>query len=348
MNKLETTYSNKQYLPSLDFLRALAALSVCFYHFVYGRRTYFSDDFWLKQLSWYGAYGVHVFFVISGLVIPYAMQQGGYRIRHFFSFLWKRIIRIEPPYLISVVLVIMLNFAGSFSPWYHGEAFHLDGMNVLAHIGYANAFVGAKWLNPVYWTLAIEFQYYLLIALIFGMLQSAQKWKWLSVLALFNVCTWLLPNPNFVFQYAAFFTAGILTYKYLSGILTRWEYGACLLISLTCMWHAEGVAGLVAGSVAIIFYFIPVVYPWAKFLGTISYSVYLLHVPIGARVITFSENFIHSVGGRLCMVLLAYAVTIMAAWLFYRWVEAPCKAWAKKVIYQSFGSNSVKPIATQS
>lgn len=343
-----STESPKPYLVSLDFLRALAALSVCFYHFVYGRRTYFADDFWVKQVSWYGAYGVHVFFVISGLVIPYAMQQGGYHIRNFFSFLWKRIIRIEPPYLISVLLVLLLNFGGSFSPWYHGEAFQLDIWNLLAHLGYANAFVGAKWLNPVYWTLAIEFQYYLFIALIFGLLQSVEKWKWLTVLALFNAGTWLLPNPNFVFQYAAFFTAGIITYKFISGWLNRWEYGILLLICLLFMWQAEGVAGAVAGTVAILFYFIPIVHPVARFLGTISYSIYLLHVPVGARVITFSENFTHSVSTRLGMVLLAYAVTIGAAWLFYRWIEAPCKAWAKKVVYQSSETNTIKPIATQS
>ena len=102
------------YLSSLDLLRGLAAVAVCYFHFTHGNPDFLSKTNILYQSGRYGFLGVDVFFVISGFVIPYAMYRGMYRFKNFGTFLLKRVIRIEPPFLISIILVIALNWLSTY------------------------------------------------------------------------------------------------------------------------------------------------------------------------------------------------------------------------------------------
>ena len=89
------------YLPVLNTLRALAALAVVLFHFL--RTPNLIENQTIYGVAGFGALGVHVFFVISGIVIPLSLVKGQYSYRKFGRFMWKRALRIEPPYLISIV-----------------------------------------------------------------------------------------------------------------------------------------------------------------------------------------------------------------------------------------------------
>lgn len=117
----------------------------------------------MRLTGLYGWLGVPVFFVISGFVIPYAMYNAGYSLSHFGRFLAKRLIRLDPPYLASILLILLVGILPTFVPGFAGQRPSFPTAQVLAHLGYLNTFLGYQWLNPVYWSLAIEFQYYLLI-----------------------------------------------------------------------------------------------------------------------------------------------------------------------------------------
>jgi len=84
------------------------------------------------------------------------------------DFFARRLKRLEPPYLACIVLAVLLNGA---SHWVGNSASTRITIpfawQLLAHIGYANALLGYEWLNPVFWTLAIEFQFYLFVAAAF-------------------------------------------------------------------------------------------------------------------------------------------------------------------------------------
>ena len=56
----------------------------------------------------WGWAGVEVFFVISGFIIPFTLWQSGYRLKNYARFILKRIIRLDPPYLLSILLAIAL------------------------------------------------------------------------------------------------------------------------------------------------------------------------------------------------------------------------------------------------
>ena len=65
------------------------------------------------------------------------------------------------------------------------------------------------------------------------------------------------------------------------------------------------------------------------FLGFISYSLYLLHVPIGGRVINLAGRLPHTMPVELGAETAAMAVSLIAAWLLYRLVERPSQKWVR-------------------
>src|ERR1039457_2336162 len=97
-------------------LRGLASLLVCWFHLTNGHPSFLQAGL-LKYSGQYGWVGVEIFFVISGFIVPYAMLKGGYRLdlRHYLTFITKRIIRLDPPYLTSVRLAIGLAYLSTMT-----------------------------------------------------------------------------------------------------------------------------------------------------------------------------------------------------------------------------------------
>lgn len=146
-------------LLQVDLLRGLAALSVVYFHL--SRSAGLTDET-IFNSGYFGAYGVQVFFAISGFVIPFGMYRSGYKPSSFARYILKRIIRIDPPYLISIAIGPIVGVAGM------GSTFEWPSVQrLLLHIGYLNVLTSNDWLSPFYWTLAIEFQYYIFVGLFF-------------------------------------------------------------------------------------------------------------------------------------------------------------------------------------
>ena len=322
------------YLSSLDLLRGLAAVAVCYFHFTHGNPDFLSKTNILYQSGRYGFLGVDVFFVISGFVIPYAMYRGMYRFKNFGTFLLKRVIRIEPPFLISIILVIALNWLSTLSPYYRGAGFTIDYTALALHLGYLNAFFEYPWVNDVYWTLAIEFQYYIIIALIFPLLIHSKKYFSFIALGLFGVMGFFITGHNFIFNYGLLFVVGILLFQFQIGYLKNAEFGALLLIALLMIYVKFDNRYLMAALLPYFFIlYFNLTSGVSKFLGNISYSLYLVHIPIGGRIINICETLFQSEQIRSVFVFVALAVSIFAAWIFFMLIEKPAMNLAKKIGY---------------
>jgi peptidoglycan/LPS O-acetylase OafA/YrhL len=119
--------------------------------------------------------GVTMFFVISGFVIPHAMDSMIYRVRDAGSFFLRRIVRLEPTFIISVLLAVFIGFLAARTPGYQGDLFTLSLKEFLLQFLYLGPWFNVPWINGinfVAWTLAIEFQYYLLMLLAAPLLLS--------------------------------------------------------------------------------------------------------------------------------------------------------------------------------
>ena len=71
------------------------------------------------------------------------------------------------------------------------------------------------------------------------------------------------------------------------------------------------------------------------FLGSISYSLYLVHSPIGKRALNLFMRIsgAQSTASRLLVIAAATGVSILAAYLLYRFVELPSQTWSARLRY---------------
>ena len=164
---------------NVNLLRALAALAVVVYHVIeHGRWTAFPSEGPLRYFR-VGWIGVDLFFVISGFVIAYSAlilyrQAPG----EFAGKYWRRrISRIVPLYMLTLVLWIAFASPGFFSQPARDWSWQL-----FTHLAFIHSFWpethGA--IDGPNWSLAVEMQFYLAIALLIGWIDRTPGWRiWL-------------------------------------------------------------------------------------------------------------------------------------------------------------------------
>jgi peptidoglycan/LPS O-acetylase OafA/YrhL len=319
-------------IVSIQMLRGVAASMVCMFHFTAGSPDYMAQIPALKEIANYGSYGVQIFFVISGFVLPYSLYNAGYQPSSFGNFLLRRVVRIDPPYLANIVVVIALAYVSTLSPVYRGKGVDYNWSDMALHLGYLNSFFNRPWINPVYWTLGIEFQFYILLGLIFGVFSKSSNIVRAIVVAAFLALAILVPQHSLIFVHTPLFLMGIFTFFFFEKFIT-----VQMLIATIALFSAVGClngdwVGTILGLstvTAIIFWNSPSRL-WL-FLGTISYSLYLLHIPFGTRVTNFIEGRSDNVYLRLMFIPIAFAFSVAVAWVFYNVVEKKSIEWSKSI-----------------
>lgn len=339
-----------QRVAGLDWLRGLASLAVCWFHLtkfhynVADQRGYAL----VRQSGAYGWLGVEVFFVISGFVIPYSLYRARYRVRHFFVYLARRIVRLDPPYLAAIGVILALALVASLKS---GRPLEVDAepvglARVLLHLGYLNIFTRYAWLNPSFWTLAIEMQYYLLIGLAFPLVATrsrAVRLTTIGVMAASSVmCAPALfpteqPWGPFIPRLLCLFLLGILTFQFHVGLIRITEYLAALVIVAATGAATVGMASTLAGvgAVAVVLAN-PRPSVISGFFGRISYSLYLLHWPIGyytLSVVGMKYMRAESDAARTFVLLLTLGTCLASAYVLYVLVEQPAQQWSKRFRY---------------
>jgi len=328
-------------IDTIQSLRGIASLAVAWSHLT-ASATYSP----LKFSGMYGWLGVEVFFVISGFIIPYALHRSNYQLRDFRTFFVKRLIRLEPPYLISILIVIALFLSTIIPPWLRGEpheAFVIRWTELALHLGYLNGYFGYNWLNGAFWTLAVESQYYLLIGLLFPFLASDRMWLRVVNFATLGLMSLFYTSKPYIGNYIFLFLMGILTWQLRAGLVNKWGYVVVLIVLILCSYLranlASTVAGVIAGSV--IWWGDSISFLKSRILlllGDISYSLYLVHIPIGFHFINVYKSKllggVPSPMGEALMIFLAFFVSILCAYIFYKLVEQPARKAASSIKYE--------------
>jgi peptidoglycan/LPS O-acetylase OafA/YrhL len=71
---------------------------------------------------------------------------------------------------------------------------------------------------------------------------------------------------------------------------------------------------------------------WLKFIGIMSYSLYLLHVPFGGRVINLGSRFVPIESPMMLILqMLGWLVAISISFIFYQLVEKPLNDWRHQI-----------------
>lgn len=158
--------SKKNTIVVLDGVRAFACLIVIWFHIYRIPRDLAlwnpspSAHLLLNSFLYFGKYGVTLFFVLSGflLFMPFAkallFEKRWPSVRQYYT---RRIFRILPAYYLSLILIILLFQQQYLQPQHWGEL----GLFLVFLMDSSQATF--KQLNAPFWTLAIEWQYYMLL-----------------------------------------------------------------------------------------------------------------------------------------------------------------------------------------
>ncbi|PWK53704.1 acyltransferase family protein [Pleionea mediterranea] len=373
---------NKVFLPQLAWLRAFAALAVVVYHIrralapSYTGTDAVVDPGWLQAID-FGDFGVLLFFVLSGATLYLNHQDFDTknRLSHFFT---KRFFRVWPAFACS--LIIYLIFNSFFASWYtiapqgYWVEAHIDTAYTLSDLFHYLTFtfnITGPYgkFNAVYWSLPIEFQYYLifpllilslrylnlagpilLAAVIYAMLHTPVRDyidnAWTLMLA-YTFCAgvWLgylykhvlpsfrlLPITGFILSAVVLVVLSVLNQTYDS--FPSW------IQSLPIIGIKTNMFGLFACLLVAVVLFTNFQTLKAnrltsslEFLGEISYSIYLYHsLFICLSVVVLLQLGIIDYWLKLISFFaITLSGTLLVSWISYLSVERPSIKLAKKI-----------------
>lgn len=326
---MTNTLLTPKYISSLNLLRGLAAVFVCFFHTLPGS---FNEFPFLKCIFSSGYLGLDLFFVISGFIIPYSMYQNKYSIKSFPRFLLKRSLRIEPPYIISFILIVAMRYIHIYI---NNHSMYTNNWTQFGlHFLYLNQYFGYDSYNVVYWTLAIEFQFYILMGFLFPLIINQRKIIPLFLFVLFSAMCWFLNlHYNwFVFQYGYLFISGILIFLYVIKRISLAYFISLFVVILSLMYFKNGLDVLLTSIFACLaIILIKKEWKLTNFLGTISFSLYLTHTEASGWFILYLKNTIHN---DICLRVAALLFALLFAIGFYYLFEKPALQLSKRIKYK--------------
>ena len=335
--------SAAEFRPDIEGLRGIAILLVLLFH---------------AGLPWTpgGFVGVDVFFVISGFLITgklwrESQQPGGLNITRFYA--W-RIRRLLPAALVAVALISLVGLLLA-APLDRSELAADGAASALSianmrFIGSVDYFAATTSPSPFlhFWSLSVEEQFYLvwpaLIVLLTWRGGSSRRLivaLLIGVVASFALSIWLTDTsparafyllPTRVWQLGV---GGLLALIGVAGTSRRagalaWAGLAAVAVAgvaLTAEIPYPGLAALLptAGAVALLYGGAAPSGPVRllaaaplRFLGKISYSLYLWHWPLLVLPLMFLERALTGVE-----VVASVAAAIGVSWLSWRFVEQP-------------------------
>jgi peptidoglycan/LPS O-acetylase OafA/YrhL len=325
-----------------------------------------------------GHYGVQLFFAISGCILslPFARQNlcGEKRVslRQYYL---RRVTRIEPPYIIHLlVLALLCAFVFRRVPS-HTHLYHNPGWAAYAfsHLGaslvYANGFIFGThpYPNYVLWSLEVEVQFYLLapfLAMLFLVRNHLARRALLIATIVLCSGTGLFGDIYRIWASLAgnlqYFLVGfLLTDLYVSGLLQsvrswlRWDFGVVLSLGAV-VWLQKapvlmfllpwaiflcGVAAfrgpLSSGCLS---------NPWISTIGGMCYTIYMYHSLLISTLVRLTLKLrahVISLDLLIQFVIMAVVITAVCAWLF-AFLERPFmrRDWPQKLAQKLHGSKA--------
>lgn len=293
--------------------------------------------------SWYnlGPFGVALFFLISGFVIPISLEKLDPR-----AFLVARVFRIFPTYMCGLMLGLGAVALGA-AYWHQPLPFTRG--TLLANLFLVTDITGAPSIDLVNWTLIVELKFYLLIALLAVPLRRA------SVATLFGVALAILalsalaPAAGALHSHAvnvlvALFSSSALYVLYMSIGIVFYQHVRGRIGTVTA---ALSGGGLFAAFVACWpltmfrdqFPVVTINYGWAlivftllyagrahvpslrvvAFFADISYPLYIIHPLVGWTIMGILIVSLHV--DPAAAAVIAFAIVATLAYLLHVTVE---------------------------
>ncbi|WP_203788633.1 acyltransferase family protein [Aquipseudomonas alcaligenes] len=349
----------------IDSLRGVAAILVLWMHsagnfLMYSRPTFQNMAFDLAHQLDFGRMGVVLFFAISGFVIPSSLRGDVFQSSK--RFLVKRALRLYPLYWASIPIGVIT--------WWYIWGKVIDVEAVLWNFTMIQGLFDYKSVMGLYWTLQVELIFYTCCIVLFlcGVLHSSITLALLVTvfsapllmsmgagLVGINAGVSLSPETSMLLLHLGVMLWGALFRQWHDGVLNNSiarliMYGYALfwvLGSMVAVYNCiSGQAGMellrfwLPYTIAVIGFLIcasavRVRYKPLVWLGTVSYSIYLMHMPVVHSLLWLVRNseitWIKGWPLGAYMALIA-AITILVAFVTYRLIEQPAMRYADSIL----------------
>jgi len=352
-------------------LRGLACLAVVFNHhygvFWFGRQTVSNlinapildaatyptplGITWLNTIpaiNW-GAYGVALFFLISGFVIPFSLQKTS-----LIGFLANRFFRIVPTYIAGFSISL---FAIYICSLYFSRIWPFNTAQVLIHYlpGLRDILL-SKEIDGIVWTLEVETKFYLICAVLILWFRNCSLKVFITPFILFSLGLflnirmsgmaekrWMLTATYMLeSQYVIYMFIGVIfNYLYQKRINhLQATLGIMVLFSLFCIQWVNGPyfsSFMIAWSygLALLTFILGYAFPAAfegnkvlNFLANISYPLYIVHGILGYAILRlmidrgFGATFALFIAGCFCLLI---------SWFIHMFIEKPTQHLSKLI-----------------
>ena len=350
-------------LPELDALRGLAAVVVLLHHSLLsgnlmdGRLGHWLGVTPLQPVRT-GRPAVMFFFMLSGFVLTKALRDRGFAlsVRSWAVWAAQRTVRLCLPVAGSVVLSLVLYAAVFDGTWPAEGSWLTDAVwqrpPTLASVASQISLVAlgdGYALNNALWSLVHEWRFSMLLPVLLAAPVLGGRGTASLVLAALAASSWAI-GPYGWMTYAGDTAVGTVKatlYFSLPFVLgmaletggaarlraDRWMTVLGLAAVLGLCRNGSDYAVFAASALLIWLALQPgplrrvLRHPALRFLGTLSFSLYLVHIPVLAALQ-------HGLHGRLppaAISAIGVLASLAAAWVFYRAAERPAHRLARRV-----------------
>lgn len=298
----------------------------------------------------YGAFGVAIFFLISGFVIPFSMSK-----LSSLGFLLARIIRIFPVYILALSIgLLTLFFLGNIL--FDDYQFPYNLKDIIIQASLMRGWYWVPSLDGISWTLEIELVFYVLGAIYLPFVMKKGSKALMPIVAILFLCNFLfyflINNVTGIYQtgllfltycmpFVIYMNIGVFFHLfYINKIsLSQLVQGVCLCLMLfmismnlhVALKSAPTSNYLIALLVFIIFYFCNDSFKtntFIRWLADISYPLYAIHPILGYGTMYYlaSQNI-----SPLTNILITLTLLIFVSYILHILIEKPSIKLGKKI-----------------
>ena len=356
----------------LDVFKAIGCLVIVWHHLsVYSPmfdRVMLLAPVQLAALYNHGQLAVQAFLVVSGfLTASHFLRTLPVNVQglpaHFslLRLLWVRFLRLAIPLMAALALTVCVT--ALVRPWYPHSS--LSGLPTLwgmaVHLLMLQDLAGVQAMSAGIWYVAIDFQLYALALLAVWVAAKMQAWQprvklrgamvllWLFLTAL--SLDWWNRQSNMDVQGLYFFGSyglGMLAYRVRLSRLTVKGWVIIFILGLMALWLEPRLRMGLAWGMALVLAVWPErdqavndspwILRWRSALSTIalqSYSLFLTHFSISLMVSAvwfhagWQDPWINLLG-----LLMSFALSLIAGYGMYRWVESRPATWQHLLVWQ--------------
>lgn len=355
----------REHFGYIDSLRGIAIIMVLLIHSL---ESFLAQDGIEQKINYAFQLrlGVQLFFILSAFTIMYSLKSNNSPL-HWKGFIVRRFFRIAPMFYLCIIYYFFQNQGFQFS-----EALaylEQSKWNVISHFAFLFGF-NPWWLNSVYsyeWTIGTEMPFYFLVIFIAYFVRDIRGVLLFVVLALvfnytFQLFLWQWYYPychinSFIFAaFAAFslpyqlpiFCIGIVLFHLIYQKVKTAE----ALLYLSLLGIILSVASYLQQNPLYLYSYLLILVCWAakynilnifdsaflRFIGKISYSIYLVHGAIlywlkyfGTIKISSSENLSDIYMYWAYCFIITSILTVAISFITNQLIEVPFQNLGKKI-----------------